>query len=309
MGIALVLVTLASRLAAQNLLYIERDGKPALVRQAVETTAYVLEDGKLAAALGGNYLLQPAAEYIPVMVTVRNLYFKRHSGGLPSHPPGTIRSGLNLPNEPTSHPETTITGTTGAGGKMNNRFIFSADFESPYALNDVFLVLAMKTKREGNMIYLHEVGRLDAQRVRHFEIAKQMPFPLGATQLTVHLFAGEKEVLNSLISDADRDAALDRMVAGRIASVQDSDLQPLIGPPPDYPQSLAKARATGHAEVSFRVDERGIVFYPKVASCSDPAFGEAALAAISQWRFVPRVKGGRPVETTASLPFLFTPPS
>ena len=311
LGIALVLAMSVSRLAAQNLLYIEHDGKLAPVRRVDGTTPYVLDGGKLTAAFGENYALQPTAEYLPVMVAVGNLTFKRHSGGLPNHAPGTIRSGLNLPaaNSAAARPEPTVTGTVGSGGRMNNEFTFSADFESPYSLDNVFIVLAMKTQREGNMLYLHDIGRLDAHRDTHIEITSRMPFPLGATRLTIHIFASGTEVLNSRIPASEREAALDRMVGNRIASVQDADLKPLLGPPPDYPVSLGTTRLTGRAEVSFRVDERGIVRDPKVANASNPAFGDAALAAIRQWRFLPRVKGGHPVGATASLPFLFTPPS
>ena len=309
MGIALVLVILASRLAAQSLLYIDHDGKLALVRRADGITAYVMEDGKLAAALGSNFVLQPTPEYLPVMVTVKNLVFKRHSGGLPNSVPGTIRSGLNMPTQTTAHPDATVTGTVGSGGKINNWFLFNADFESAYALDDVFIVLAMKTQKEGNMLYLQGIGRLEARRIRNMAITAKMPFPFGGTRLTLHVFAGGQEVFNSSLPAGEQEAALDRMVANRISSLQDSELKPLFGPPPDYPDSLAKTHATGRAEVSFRVDASGIVIDPRVASASDPAFGEAALAAIRQWRFVPRVKGGRPIQATASLPFMFTPPS
>lgn len=44
-------------------------------------------------------------------------------------------------------------------------------------------------------------------------------------------------------------------------------------------------------------------------SATDPAFGEAALAAIRQWRFLPEMKGGLAVEQSADLPFAFVPPA
>ena len=44
-------------------------------------------------------------------------------------------------------------------------------------------------------------------------------------------------------------------------------------------------------------------------SASDPAFGEAALAAIRMWRFLPSVRNGTPVATNAVIPFVFDPPS
>lgn len=309
LGIALGLSVLTAPLSAQSLLYIDHDGKLALVRRADGVTAYVMEDGKLAAAMGDNFVLQSTPEYLPVMVSVKNMTFKRHSGGLPNQTPGTIRSGLNVTPGTNDRTEPTVTGTVGSGGKINNMFAFSADFESAYPLNDVFLVLAMKTQKEGNMLYLQGIGRLDANRVKNTVITSRMPFPFGGTRLTLHVFAGGQEVFTSRIPAAEQEAALNRMVATRIASLKDAELKPLFGPPPDYPESLINTHATGRAEISFRVEEGGMVVDPMVKNATDPAFGEAALAAIRQWRFLPRVKDGHPIEATASLPFVFTPPS
>ena len=40
-----------------------------------------------------------------------------------------------------------------------------------------------------------------------------------------------------------------------------------------------------------------------------PEFGDAALKAVSQWRFLPRVKDGQPVATKVALPLIFKPPA
>jgi outer membrane biosynthesis protein TonB len=37
--------------------------------------------------------------------------------------------------------------------------------------------------------------------------------------------------------------------------------------------------------------------------------GESALAAIRQWRFLPRIKNGHAIETVAVIPIEFTPTS
>jgi TonB family protein len=51
------------------------------------------------------------------------------------------------------------------------------------------------------------------------------------------------------------------------------------------------------------------VLDPQVKEASDPAFGESAVVAARQWRFLPRVKNGRAVETQVDMPFDFAPPS
>jgi outer membrane biosynthesis protein TonB len=45
-----------------------------------------------------------------------------------------------------------------------------------------------------------------------------------------------------------------------------------------------------------------------IVNASDPAFGGAALQAMSEWWFLPKVVAGKPVESAAALPFDFTPP-
>ena len=71
---------------------------------------------------------------------------------------------------------------------------------------------------------------------------------------------------------------------------------------------LLQAKTRGQAIISIHIDARGQVSNPAVKSAAAPAFGEAALAAVRLWRFVPEVKGGRPVEAQVDLPFDFTPP-
>jgi TonB family protein len=47
---------------------------------------------------------------------------------------------------------------------------------------------------------------------------------------------------------------------------------------------------------------------PVVTEATEPAFGEAALQAVREWRFLPKVVDGRRVESQVSLPFSFAPP-
>ena len=72
--------------------------------------------------------------------------------------------------------------------------------------------------------------------------------------------------------------------------------------------ALRKAGVKGKAVVTVRITPQGTVRDPVVESASDPAFGEAALAAVRQWRFIPRVEDGRAVEARVNMPFVFAPP-
>jgi len=77
------------------------------------------------------------------------------------------------------------------------------------------------------------------------------------------------------------------------------------GPQPGSTYALQWADGTLRVGTT---DRRGAVLDPSVVTATAPEFGEAALAAIRQWRFLPKVKAGRPLETRATMPFDFCPP-
>ncbi len=285
-GLLLCLGALASPLCAQSLLYVKNGDKLSLVRRAEDNAPYVLDDGKWVKDVDNAFVLKAADDYLPVMITVKNRYFGRGRRAISDSGPS---NALQL--------------DTG-------RFVFSADFESPFPLDDVFLVLELKAneKDEDGTFYLWGLGHLDAHRVRSVSLDRMVTRKLTGLHCFLHVFVGGEEAFNSRMPADRRAAALDRMVASRVASVRDGDLRPLFGSPPVYPEAVV-ARVKGRAVVSFRVDAHGNVLDPEVASATDPAFGLAAVDAIRQWRFVPRVRGGVPVESAAQLPFIFDPQS
>ncbi|MFQ6574834.1 energy transducer TonB [Pseudomonas sp. UM16] len=56
---------------------------------------------------------------------------------------------------------------------------------------------------------------------------------------------------------------------------------------PIYPAELSKAAITGSVKVSFQAQADGTVTDVKIVNSSDPAFANAALKAVKQWRFQP----------------------
>jgi periplasmic protein TonB len=77
---------------------------------------------------------------------------------------------------------------------------------------------------------------------------------------------------------------------------------------PEYPPSLVSANLRGQAMVAFRIGPNGAVYNPVVQSATDPAFGEAALAAVRVWRFLPAVKDGAAVGIDVVIPVVFEQP-
>jgi len=266
-------------LAAQQLLYTEYAGQMHLVRRARDTRPCVEVEGKLVTAPGDRYALRKIDEYLPVFISVQDL------------------------NVRTTHLE-----IVGSPTQLNHEFHFKARFETPYRLDDVFMVLDLDTESAGKTLFLCEIGQLTPREPKPVALTIPLAYALGSGHFHIHLFVGGPEALHSAIPFAEREAALDRMVAKRIQAAGDAEPKLFIGPTPEYPSSLRKAKAKGQTVVSVRIGTNGRTLEPVVKSASDPAFGEAALAAVRLWRFLPKVKDGRPVETKAEIPFDFAPP-
>ncbi len=276
--VLLLLTALPARLAAQNLLFVEYEGKPCLVRGARGNRPCIEVDGKRIDVPGNRLALKKVDEYLPAFIAVRDLDMR-----------------------------TTYMTVDGAG-QMNNELKFNAGLEAPYELEDVFLLLDMNMDTGGKTFFLYEVGRLEPHQPRHIALTVPLAYALGAGQYQFHLFVGGAEALHTELPFFEREATLDRMVAKRIASEQEAGLKPFLSLPPEYPPALRKANIKGQAVISIRIRTNGSVADPVVKSATDPAFGQAALAAVRLWRFLPRVKHGQPVETKVELPFVFAPP-
>jgi len=270
---------LAGSLGAQNLLYVEHDGKSCLVQGAEGTNPKIELNGKLSAVNGRRYALKKIDDYLPFFISVRDL---------------SVRS-------------TYATDLNGAG-QMNNTLEFRASLETAYSLDNVFLLLDLDVAQAGKVFFLHEVGQLEANTSKPLALTVPLTSALGNGQFRFHLFVGGPEALHSEIPFLEREASLDHLIAKRIATVQDASPKPFIGPSPEYPASLKKANIKGQAVVTIRIRPNGSVQDPVVKSATDPAFGQAALLAAQQWRFLPRVKNGYAVESKVDMPFLFTPP-
>ncbi len=281
----LLLLTLAANLAvplvAQSVFCVEHRGKACVVRKMQRARPFVMENGKLVTATAERSGLVPAPEFLPIFIAVRGLEVKW--------------SYVQLVGR--------------MSGDINHELQFKADFESPYRLSNVFLVLELDTEEDGKECFPYEIGELGPDRPREVKLTAQLHAALGKGRYQLHLFADGAEVFHSEQPWQFRENMLDRMVLKRIAGVNEAKSKPFIGPAPEYPVALLKERIQGEAVVRFRITTTGAVVDPTVERATDPAFGKAALAAVRLWRFLPQVKDGHAVETWANMPFAFTPPA
>lgn len=75
---------------------------------------------------------------------------------------------------------------------------------------------------------------------------------------------------------------------------------------PSYPPQVAE-RNQGAVRVDFYIDETGCVRVPIAQADAPMELGNAAVAAVRQWKFSPPLRHGRPVLALASQTFNFTP--
>ena len=276
-GLALAL---AAPLAAQSRLFVQGPGdKYYVVVKISGGRPIFMQEGKAVAGKGERFALKKVEEYLPVLITVRDL------------------------EASSSSMRTAATNTD-----LNNEFHFRARFESADLLEDVFIVLELEISNVGKLIYAYEIGRLEARTPKPFDVNLPVGQHLGAGQLKLHLFVAGAEVFQSEQPAEYREEQLDRMIAKRTIAAPQAAPKPFFGSTPAYPAALRQSRLKGEAVVTMRITAQGRVLDPVVDRASEPPFGEEALAAVRQWRFLPRVVDGRAVETRVSIPFVFDPP-
>ena len=61
----------------------------------------------------------------------------------------------------------------------------------------------------------------------------------------------------------------------------------------------------GEARIEVLIDEEGKVRLPRIVEATDPAFGYAAVQAVTEWRFEPPTAAGKPAIVRVLVPFDF----
>jgi TonB family protein len=276
--IAIVAPLFATGAAAQSILITEHRGRVYPVVAASGSRPYVEVDGKRVIADGDKFGLRQVPEFLPAFVAVRGLKVNT--------------SSLNIVEN---------------GQQINNEFHFRAEFESAYALKDVFLGLELSLEDGTDRLFLYEIGELEPHQSRSLVLVARTGSPLGSGNYRFHLFSGGLEILHSEMPFATREAMLDGLIARRIEKRPDGPPSFFVGPAPEYPAKLKKNKTAIQVVVRVRIRSTGAVLEARVVKPGEPALDEAALGAVRQWRFLPKIKEGRPIESVASVPIDFAP--
>ena len=262
----------------QHYLAVKNGDKMSVVVAAKGTYPMVLNGNKLEVVRASRFVLGEGGEYLPVHVSVRHPWVETYSARV------------------------------NTGDEINREFHLKCDLETAFLLDHVFLVIVLKNDLGDSGLFLFEVGRLEPRRIFPVSLAVPMNMANSSGHYDLYLFSGGRELFQSMMPFGAMESALDRMVHDRIKGLQEAPAAPFLGPAPEYPRALFKKGIEGSATVSFAIDTRGAVSDPKLLAASQPEFGEAVMAVIRQWRFLPTVKNGQPVPTRAEMPFAFAVP-
>jgi len=85
----------------------------------------------------------------------------------------------------------------------------------------------------------------------------------------------------------------------------DAPLKPIFQRAPVFPSSVTGRLSRGDAKIEILIDEEGSVHLARIVDTTDPAFGYAAVQAVSDWRFEPPKVRGKPVLARVKVPFEF----
>ena len=123
------------------------------------------------------------------------------------------------------------------------------------------------------------------------QTANQPQLPAPQIEMTAAISSGPLLDMTPLAAPA---SGQQRILSGH-------ELMPLVRVPPRYPGRAARLQIEGAVTVEFTITADGSVADPAVIKSDPPrVFDKAALQAIVQWKFKPRVENGQAVESRAS---------
>lgn len=74
---------------------------------------------------------------------------------------------------------------------------------------------------------------------------------------------------------------------------------------PSYPVSCVQAGVEGKVIVEGLVNAKGELLGANAVNNCDPALAEAAVQAVTQWKFTPAIQDGTPTDTVVRIPVQF----
>ncbi|HEB89257.1 MAG TPA: energy transducer TonB [Deltaproteobacteria bacterium] len=137
-----------------------------------------------------------------------------------------------------------------------------------------------------------EVKKKDREPPKKKQIDDEPPPPDFTLDQTTDLSAGGI----GISAGVENAMSLDTGGGFSMASA-DGDAVPMVRVPPQYPERAAQRGIEGRVLVEFTISKSGSVKDAKVIAYEpSKIFNKAALKAVSQWKYNPKIENGKPVE-------------
>lgn len=262
---------------AQNVFVVLEDKEPRVVKEIRLHQPIIEKDGKLAVASGDSYALGRSSVYRPGLVTLTD-----------------FRVG-------TSRLEST------GGGSSNHRLNIYGRAKSDTAFKKCFMLLEMTAWKSKGVVFV-EMPDLPVGEAVELNLSFALQERLEEGSYRVHLFSDGIELLHTKMPEAY--VAKQKQKTAELLAGKTKDFPPILAQRvnPVYPEALRKSKTAGTARVRLVVTKNGDVESPELVTASDPAFGEAAVAAVAKWKFDPALKGGKFANARLEVPIEFRPP-
>jgi len=266
-----------TRIFGQNVFVVLDDGAPKMVKEIRYHQPMIEKAGKLTGASTEEYAFLRATLFRPGLVALTDFRVA------------------------TAHAE------DGTGGRFNYTLKIFGHAKSDTAFKKCFMVLEM-TGWKARGVAFAEMPDLPAGEMIEINLQFPLAEKLEEGSYRVHLFSDGIELLHTKLPEAY--VTKQKQKTAELLAGKTQDWPPILAHKvnPTYPEALKNSRVIGAARVRLHVTKTGDVVSPELINSSDPAFGEAALAAVVKWKFDPALKGRKFVDANVEVPVVFQPP-
>ncbi len=272
--LAFLLLLLAGSARAQHILLSQINGRLGLVQQVVGLVPYARIDGALRSGRGSGLIFHSAPFY--------------HNGSILVEKQAMTYQWLEAD-----------------GAALNVDMTLVAYLTASQTMDNCFVAFEMLDPKGQTLnIGVVELPRLEAGNKQPMRVLLKLATVPKEGHYRVHFFSDHLECLTSLMGN---DYMFGKTMAKDLAQTAARHPSVLLGVAPVYPKGLAPQ--AGAARISCLIGAEGEVVEASVEQAVQPEFGEAALAAVKQWIFVPGVKDHRYVAERIVVPFTFKAPN
>lgn len=162
---------------------------------------------------------------------------------------------------------------------------------------------------DGDLVVVRELPDLVAGETTSVDVVLPVSRSTARDTRTVMLFSGSAEVMLAALGPEQIQAERRKTKQHVLSTVSQRPPTPFVRVLPRLPAILRGREINAEALVRCRVDAEGNVAGAVIESTTHLAYGDAALTAARQWKFLPAIESHQFVERSVVVPFQFQSPA